>query len=456
MKNNKFFMQAARRAAGMLAQATLVVALTFGLVLAGCDLDNDPDGGGGDPPPQPTAVSASITGGSVNLYQTTASAEFTLTFTGAKVATEATAVLVEAALAGALSAPDIYTFVPSTDSTTASGTVKVTVTDPNFGTATNVVHFTLAHATGAVNAQKTITFKFTGNIKGGLVADSGYALPADNTAGPTFSIKTSTTQDPVSAAITGTGLTLTGTTASSPLTLTFTGAKVTAGATVSDVETALAGALSAADSSYTFVPSSDSTPDSSGKVKVIVTNPNFTTATGVITFTLTHTVPGDNSQKTITLKWTGLNAGLTSDPGYSAVLNDGSDSGGTFTLETNSGPVPNVVSITGITDALKGMGGVVLGVFPTGTTLAQATIYTGLIAGADSAGGSAVWSGTTNNNTLTAYLHTSSDDAPWTGNGTYDVYVLFNSTDARKAANKVITTGVNTPWAISTLATPSP
>ncbi|GHV06390.1 hypothetical protein FACS189485_14820 [Spirochaetia bacterium] len=77
MKRNKFFVQTARRAAGVLAQAALAAVLTFGLVLAGCDLGGGGNNGGDD---DPTVTDVSVDGPSIVLKGGTA--EFSAVVSG--------------------------------------------------------------------------------------------------------------------------------------------------------------------------------------------------------------------------------------------------------------------------------------------------------------------------------------------------------------------------------------
>jgi len=68
------------------------------------------------------------------------------------------------------------------------------------------------------------------------------------------------------------------------------------------------------------------------------------------------------------------------------------------------------------------LSGFQLGVFPVGTTLAQAQARTGIVAGTLSAG---TQSFDADSVTLTLPLYNINDDTRWTGNGTYDIYAMY-------------------------------
>jgi hypothetical protein len=110
--------------------------------------------------------------------------------------------------------------------------------------------------------------------------------------------------------------------------------------------------------------------------------------------------------------------------------NGSTDSGG------NSGNAdPKTLVITNITDALLGGQGqpyTIIGIFPVGTTLAQAESDTGIVAGAES-NSSITLSGSVQPYTATALLYAVPDGTNrWTGSGTYDIYLVVGDSIYRK------------------------
>jgi hypothetical protein len=92
-----------------------------------------------------------------------------------------------------------------------------------------------------------------------------------------------------------------------------------------------------------------------------------------------------------------------------------------------------------------GSSGGQIGIFPVGTTPAQALAQTGLVAGADlltTPGVTAVPSGS--NYTLTIPLYSGS--TRWTGSGTYDIYVMLSGGGGHyyKVSSVSITSGTTT------------
>jgi hypothetical protein len=134
-----------------------------------------------------TAPSATAVIGSSSIALTgTSTTSITLTLTGAKFSTSATSTTVATALAGALTATG-FVFTAADGST--AGNVSVAVTTTDFNLAVAVVTFTLKHQTAAAIASTTDgKLKFTTGLKGLLTPDSGYALPANDADGPTFTI----------------------------------------------------------------------------------------------------------------------------------------------------------------------------------------------------------------------------------------------------------------------------
>ena len=70
-----------------------------------------------------------------------------------------------------------------------------------------------------------------------------------------------------------------------------------------------------------------------------------------------------------------------------------------------------------------GSSGFSVGVFPVGTTSAQAQAETGIIAGADDLTPGVSYSGT-DPVTLTLPLYNINNNSRWTGSGTYDIYAV--------------------------------
>jgi hypothetical protein len=83
-----------------------------------------------------------------------------------------------------------------------------------------------------------------------------------------------------------------------------------------------------------------------------------------------------------------------------------------------------------------------LGVFPVGTTLAQAKSQTNIVAGCETPGGES--SGGSINIIYTAKLYDPITKNPWTGSGTYDVYFEMMDGTYYKASSVNITSATTT------------
>ena len=102
--------------------------------------------------------------------------------------------------------------------------------------------------------------------------------------------------------------------------------------------------------------------------------------------------------------------------GMTVVGCGGDDSG-------NTDPKTLVISMP-VTIFNYGAAGFMVGVFPVGTTNAQAETFTGIIAGADEDTPGVTYSGTDPVN-LTLPLYTMSGSR-WTGNGKYDIFAILD------------------------------
>ena len=96
--------------------------------------------------------------------------------------------------------------------------------------------------------------------------------------------------------------------------------------------------------------------------------------------------------------------------------------------ETSNNTDPKILVVQSIPTNVYAYGnsGGLIGVFPTGTTTQQALFYTGLVAGASLSNYDITVTGS-GPYTLTIPLYNAtSTSSRWTGNGTYDVFVILN------------------------------
>jgi hypothetical protein len=92
-------------------------------------------------------------------------------------------------------------------------------------------------------------------------------------------------------------------------------------------------------------------------------------------------------------------------------------------------PEPRILVITGIdvAKAAQASSGILIGIFPAGTSSTDASNQKGLVAGADSNAGSVELSGSSPSYTATAHLYIPHTTTKWASSGTYDIYLILTS-----------------------------